>query len=194
MPNPRCPLRGVPHVARQALPPLSPIHVPTSLPCAPLPCPEPCRDTNASGNVDRVFLQHVKDGTRPGYLQRPRPGSAGKASSGAGAGRTAAAVGTGISDPGAHGTGDGPGPWVARGPWAAGVGGGGWVAATCRPHDPTACMTRDVHPQPPPPGSPPGPGAASPADRPAQAAPAGVTPVPKAAKQAAKQPGRPPRT
>ena len=105
MPNPRCPLRGVPHDARQALPPLSPIHVPTSLPCAPLPCPEPCRDTNASDNVHKVFLQHVKDGTRPAYLRRPKPGS--RASSGAGAGAGAGgstpAAGAGTTGPGALG-------------------------------------------------------------------------------------------
>ena len=103
MPNPRCPLRGVPHVARQALPPLSPIHVPTSLPCAPLPCPEPCRDTNASDNVHKVFLQHVKDGTRPAYLRRPKPWSRASSGAGAGAGGSTPAAGAGTTGPGALG-------------------------------------------------------------------------------------------
>ena len=103
MPNPRCPLRGVPHVGRQALPPLSPIHVPTSLPCAPLPCPEPCRDTNASDNVHKVFLQHVKDGTRPAYLRRPKPWSRASSGAGAGAGGSTPAAGAGTTGPGALG-------------------------------------------------------------------------------------------
>lgn len=57
------------------------------------------RDTNASDNVHKVFLQHVKDGTRPAYLRRPKPWSRASSGAGAGAGGSTPAAGAGTTGP-----------------------------------------------------------------------------------------------